>query len=97
MRNADGFPWRNGGCCVHDDQGASPLSERGMGDKEGFDSPGAAFTETGYREPPPPTAENPHSQVGQRPDAVPMQYPNDPGREPDLDRIAHQRLRDRES
>jgi hypothetical protein len=47
----------------HHDQGTGSLSERGMGDKESFDLPGATLTETGERDPPSPAAGNPYSQV----------------------------------
>ncbi|MGF6916077.1 hypothetical protein OKW28_000250 [Paraburkholderia sp. 40] len=63
--------------------------------KERFDPPGTTFTETGDHDPPSPAAGNSDSQVGQRPDAVPMQYRNVPGREPGFDRIAHKWSRDR--
>ncbi len=53
-----------------------------------------SHAKAGNREPPAPATGNPDGQIGQRPDAVPMQHQDDARRQPGVDRIADPRLRD---
>lgn len=58
--------------------------------------PCAAHTESGNRAPPTPTTRDAQGQISQRLDAMLMQHWSNTGWQPDIDGIAHLRLRHRQ-